>query len=72
MDRDALWRSVVDAKYNSSQGGWCSEEVVGSFGVSVGNILGGGGISSQLLPVLMWGLDLKLVFGMIFGVGTGH
>jgi hypothetical protein len=35
MDREALWRLVVDAKYNSSRGGWCSEEVVGSFGVGV-------------------------------------
>jgi hypothetical protein len=37
-----------------------------------GNILGGGGISSSLLQVLMWGLGLKLAFGMIFGVGIGH
>jgi hypothetical protein len=37
-----------------------------------GNILGGGRISSPLLSALRWGLGLKLVFGMIFGVGIGH
>lgn len=33
MERDALWRKVVDIKYGSTRGGWCSKEVGGSFGV---------------------------------------
>jgi hypothetical protein len=33
--RDALWRSVIDVKYGSVRGGWCSLPVVGSYGVSV-------------------------------------
>jgi hypothetical protein len=35
MERDALWRLVVEAKYDSLWEGWCSIEVVGSFGVGV-------------------------------------
>jgi hypothetical protein len=27
MERDALWRKVVDIKYGSMRGGWCSKEV---------------------------------------------
>jgi len=35
LERDALWRKVVDIKYGSMRGGWCSKEVGGSFGVGV-------------------------------------
>jgi len=35
MERDALWRKVVDVKYGSMRGGWCSKEVGGSFGFGV-------------------------------------
>jgi hypothetical protein len=34
-ERDALWRLVIDAKFESLKGGWCSKEVSGSFGVGV-------------------------------------
>jgi hypothetical protein len=33
MEREALWRSVVDTKYDSLREGWCSKEVAGLFGV---------------------------------------
>jgi hypothetical protein len=33
MERDALWRKVVDIKYCSMRGGWCSKEVGGPYGV---------------------------------------
>jgi hypothetical protein len=35
MDREALWRLVVETKYDSTRGGWCSKEVMGTFGVGV-------------------------------------
>jgi hypothetical protein len=35
LERDALWRKVVDFKYGSMRGGWCSKEVGGSFGFGV-------------------------------------
>jgi hypothetical protein len=35
LERDALWRKVVDIKYGSMGGGWCSKEVGGSFVVGV-------------------------------------
>lgn len=31
MERDALWRTVVDAKYGSMWGGWCSNSVQGPY-----------------------------------------
>jgi hypothetical protein len=35
LEREALWRLVVDAKYGSLWGGWCSKSGTGSYGVSV-------------------------------------
>lgn len=32
---DALWRKVVNIKYNSMRGGWCSKVVGGPYGVGV-------------------------------------
>jgi hypothetical protein len=34
-EREALWQLVIDAKFESLKGGWCSKEVSGSFGVGV-------------------------------------
>lgn len=35
MKREALQRLVVEATYKSTMGGWCSNEVMGTFGVGV-------------------------------------
>uniref|UniRef100_A0A2N9FMM0 Reverse transcriptase domain-containing protein n=1 Tax=Fagus sylvatica TaxID=28930 RepID=A0A2N9FMM0_FAGSY len=35
LEREALWRLVVDAKYGSLWGGWCSKSGKGPYGVSV-------------------------------------
>jgi hypothetical protein len=35
LERDALWRKLVDIKYGSMRGGWCSKEVGGPYGVGV-------------------------------------
>jgi hypothetical protein len=35
LERDAIWRKVVDFKYGSMRGGWCSKEVGGSYGFGV-------------------------------------
>ena len=35
LEREALWRLVVDAKYGSLWGGWCSNPGKGPYGVSV-------------------------------------
>jgi hypothetical protein len=32
-EREALWRLVIDAKFESLKGGWCSKKVSGSYGV---------------------------------------
>jgi hypothetical protein len=34
-EREAMWRLVVDFKYGSLWGGWCSNKVNGSYGVLV-------------------------------------
>jgi hypothetical protein len=34
-EREALWRLVIDVKFESLKGGWCSKEVLGTFGVVV-------------------------------------
>jgi hypothetical protein len=35
MKREALWHLVVEEKYVSLSGGWCSKDIVGPFGVAV-------------------------------------
>jgi hypothetical protein len=34
-ERDALWRKVVEVKYGSMDGGWCTNQVMGTYGVGV-------------------------------------
>jgi hypothetical protein len=34
-EREALWRMVIDVKFESLRGGWYSKEVLGTFGVGV-------------------------------------
>jgi hypothetical protein len=34
-ERDALWRKVVEVKYRSMAGGWCTNQVMRSYGVGV-------------------------------------
>jgi hypothetical protein len=38
-EREALWSMVMDAKYGSASGGWCSNEVTGRMGWGYGRIL---------------------------------
>jgi len=35
QEHEALWKSVIDLKYGSVRGGWCSLPAAGSYGVSV-------------------------------------
>ena len=34
-ERDALWRRVIRAKYGAEEGDWCSNSVLGSYGLSL-------------------------------------
>jgi hypothetical protein len=34
-EKEALWRSVVDAKFGSVRAGWCSLDPLGSHGVGL-------------------------------------
>jgi len=66
---DALWRSVIDVKYGSVRGGWCSLPVVGSYGVSVWKFIRRGW--DTVAKYLRWVMGLIFAFGMIYGVGIG-
>lgn len=69
MEREALWQRVVDAKYGSSQGGWCSDVVPGSYRVSMWkNIPRELPSYSKLLTFEVGGMGLRCNFGMIVGV----
>jgi hypothetical protein len=35
LEQEAFWRSVIEVKYESLKGGWCSTEVVGTYSVSL-------------------------------------
>jgi len=35
MEREALWRLLIKAKYESMRGGWCSKKVMGAYRVGV-------------------------------------
>lgn len=43
MERDALWRHVVDLKHGSMGGGWCTKAAHGAYGVNPWNIYSVGG-----------------------------
>ena len=38
MEREALWRQVVVAKYGSLEGGWCSNMPTGTLVLAYGNL----------------------------------
>jgi hypothetical protein len=68
--RDAWWRVVVDSKYGSLWGGWCSLESTCAFGVGVWKNIRKVGILSQDSLDLLWGMVPKSVFGIICDMGT--
>lgn len=39
MEREAFWLLVVDKKYGSLMGGWCSKVVTRPYGVGLGCLL---------------------------------
>jgi hypothetical protein len=59
---------VVESKYGSSWGGWCSSELVVGVWGRYGKILEGVGESSIVTPNLKWMMVPMLGSGMIFGV----
>jgi len=70
MKREALWRLVVETKYDSMSGGWCSKEVVGSFGVGVRKYIRRGREFFRDLLDMKWEIRQRSSFDMIYGVGT--
>lgn len=69
IERDALWRIVVDSKYDSLWGGWCSIELAGTFGWGCGRTLEKARSHFQAFLDSRWEMGLELDFGMIYGVG---
>jgi hypothetical protein len=68
--RDACWRVVVNSKYGSLWGGWCSLEPTGAFGVGVWKNIRKGWDSFSRFTRFVVGDTFKSAFGMICGVGT--
>jgi len=58
-EREDLRRVIVDSKYGSSWGGWCSNEVHGSYGLE----------SLLVMLDLRWETASQLGFDIIRGVG---
>jgi hypothetical protein len=68
-ERDAWWRVVVvDSKYGSLRGGWCSLEL--PLGWGYGKTSGKAGFCSLVSLDLLWGMASISVFGMICSVET--
>jgi hypothetical protein len=60
--RDAWWRVVVDSKYGSLRGGWCSLEPTGSFGVGVWKNIKKGWVSFYHYTRFVMGDGSKISF----------
>jgi hypothetical protein len=62
LEREALWRLVVDAKYGSLWGGWCSKFGKGPYGVSVWKFIRKGWDSFQSHCSFLVGDDQRVRF----------
>ena len=71
MERDFLWRRVVDAKYGSMLGWgcWCSNGVQGTYGICLRKNIRKGLDSFIVLLLLRWGMVPISNSGLILGVG---
>uniref|UniRef100_A0A2N9FL37 Reverse transcriptase zinc-binding domain-containing protein n=1 Tax=Fagus sylvatica TaxID=28930 RepID=A0A2N9FL37_FAGSY len=65
---EALWWQVVEVKYGSLLGGWCSEVVRGPYVVSLSKNIRRGWDSFCLFCPLLWEMGVWCGFGMICGV----
>ena len=64
LEENALWRRVIDLKYDTTWGNWCLAECTRWV---CGSILEKGGIAFCYLSDMMLVMALKFVFGMICG-----
>ena len=73
MERDTLWRQVVDTRYGRF-GGWGGDGVLivcrGLMVCACGRLLGSDKTPFNDLLALRWGMALLSGFGMIRGVGS--
>ena len=44
MELEALWKSVIELKYEGMLGGWCTREVYGAYAVGIWKHIRGWGI----------------------------
>jgi hypothetical protein len=68
IERDAWWRVVVDLKFGSLWGGWCSLEPGGAFGVGLWNNIRKGWETLKGFTRHEVGDRTRISFGMICGV----
>ena len=64
METDALWRRVIEVKYENVWGGWCTKKLSSAYGVSLWRFIRSGWLNFlKLLDVgevleacVVWGL----------------
>jgi hypothetical protein len=66
-EREALWRSVVDAKYGSTWAGWCSLDPPDLTEWGFGRTLGRGGVCFAAILDLIWAMNPGSDYGMMCG-----
>lgn len=62
MDRYSLWKLVISEKYGSEEGGWCTLEARGSYGVSLWKHISKGWIFFRENIKLLVGCGSKILF----------
>ena len=58
METDALWRRVIEVKYENDWGGWCTNKVTSAYGVSLWRHIRSGWMNF-LNSYMMWGMVLE-------------
>lgn len=71
LTRESLWRVLVDTKYSSLGGGWCSFEICESIGLGIERTLDGIGNSFFLLDLCLE-MGPRSAFCMMCGVIINH
>ena len=62
METDALWRRVIEVKYGSIWGGWCTKKVTSAYGVSLWRFIRSGWLNFSKLLSYDVGDDTRVKF----------
>ena len=71
LERDALWRHVIEVKYGCIWGGWCTGLVSGPYGVSLWKNISRGWFFLFCFFLVIFCLILVMGRGLSFGKTIG-